>query len=143
MNLGWHLCSKCGKNAYYMCYTCTFSLCKNCIKDSVIFCVRGKKGFCEPCMRIVKLIEDSLKGDKDMVPTMFCSIIFPPMYCKLTTICKFTDSYSHTTVSGISLFYEYTYKQCRTNFCQSNIQVLFWFISFNVLLPFCVGAYKD
>ncbi|GAB4849547.1 hypothetical protein Ancab_004341 [Ancistrocladus abbreviatus] len=55
---GWHLCSKCEKNAYYMCYTCTFSLCKGCIRDAVIFCVRGNKGLCETCMKSVMLIED-------------------------------------------------------------------------------------
>ncbi|MED6204310.1 hypothetical protein PIB30_008129 [Stylosanthes scabra] len=56
-NCGWHICSNCEKNAYYMCYTCTFSLCKGCIKDAVILCVRGNKGFCETCMRTVMLIE--------------------------------------------------------------------------------------
>ncbi|GAV60263.1 SWIB domain-containing protein/GYF domain-containing protein/Plus-3 domain-containing protein [Cephalotus follicularis] len=55
-NCGWHLCSNCEKNAYYMCYTCTFSLCKSCIKNSVILCVRGNRGFCETCMKTVMLI---------------------------------------------------------------------------------------
>lgn len=55
--IGWHLCSNCGKNAYYMCYTCTFSLCKACVKGGTILCVRGNKGFCETCMKTVKLIE--------------------------------------------------------------------------------------
>nr|XP_025664188.1 zinc finger CCCH domain-containing protein 19 isoform X1 [Arachis hypogaea] len=58
-NCGWHICSNCEKNAYYMCYTCTFSLCKGCIKDAVILCVRGNKGFCETCMRTVMLIEQN------------------------------------------------------------------------------------
>ncbi|CAN1745593.1 Zinc finger CCCH domain-containing protein 19 [Linum perenne] len=62
---GWHLCSKCEKNAYYKCYTCAFSLCKGCIKDGVFFCVRSNKGFCEACFRIVKLIEMNEQGDKD------------------------------------------------------------------------------
>ncbi|EXB37116.1 Zinc finger CCCH domain-containing protein 44 [Morus notabilis] len=56
-NCGWHLCSNCGKNAYYMCYTCTFSLCKACIKAAVILCVRGNKGFCETCMKTIMSIE--------------------------------------------------------------------------------------
>ncbi|XP_044508158.1 zinc finger CCCH domain-containing protein 19-like isoform X2 [Mangifera indica] len=65
-NCGWHLCSICEKNAYYMCYTCTFSLCKGCIKDAVILCVRGNKGFCETCMRTVMLIETNQQGNKEM-----------------------------------------------------------------------------
>ncbi|CAI0439560.1 unnamed protein product [Linum tenue] len=64
-NCGWHICSNCEKNAYYMCYTCTFSLCKGCIKDGVIFCVRGNKGFCETCFKTVKMIEMNEDGDKE------------------------------------------------------------------------------
>ncbi|KAA8536046.1 hypothetical protein F0562_028524 [Nyssa sinensis] len=64
-NCGWHLCSSCEKNAYYMCYTCTFSLCKGCIKDAVILCVRGNKGFCEACMKTVMLIESNEQGNKE------------------------------------------------------------------------------
>uniref|UniRef100_A0A5B7BZQ5 Putative zinc finger CCCH domain-containing protein 19-like n=1 Tax=Davidia involucrata TaxID=16924 RepID=A0A5B7BZQ5_DAVIN len=64
-NCGWHLCSSCEKNAYYMCYTCTFSLCKGCIKDAVILCVRGNKGFCETCMKTVMLIENNEQGNKE------------------------------------------------------------------------------
>lgn len=59
-NCGWHQCNICEKkNAYYMCYTCTFSLCKACIKDAVIYCVRDNKGFCEACMKTVSLIENN------------------------------------------------------------------------------------
>ncbi|KAI3422919.1 uncharacterized protein J3R85_011539 [Psidium guajava] len=65
-NCGWHLCSNCEKNAYYMCYTCTFSLCKGCIRDSVILCVRGNKGFCETCMRTVMMIESNEQGSYDV-----------------------------------------------------------------------------
>ncbi|XP_061340557.1 zinc finger CCCH domain-containing protein 19-like isoform X1 [Gastrolobium bilobum] len=66
-NCGRHLCSNCEKNAYYMCYTCTFSLCKGCIKDAVILCVRGNKGFCKTCMRTLILIEqDEQQGSKDL-----------------------------------------------------------------------------
>lgn len=65
-NCGWHLCSNCEKNAYYMCYTCTFSLCKSCIRDAVILCVRGNKGFCETCMRTVMMIESNERGSKDL-----------------------------------------------------------------------------
>ncbi|OIT27432.1 zinc finger ccch domain-containing protein 19 [Nicotiana attenuata] len=64
-NCGWHQCTICQKNAYYMCYTCTFSLCKGCIKDDVILCVRGNKGFCKICMRTVKLIEGLSKEEND------------------------------------------------------------------------------
>ncbi|GFY94454.1 GW repeat- and PHD finger-containing protein NERD [Actinidia rufa] len=64
-NCGWHLCSICEKNAYYMCYTCTFSLCRACIKDAVILCVRGNKGFCETCMKTVMLIENNEQADKE------------------------------------------------------------------------------
>ncbi|GFY94425.1 GW repeat- and PHD finger-containing protein NERD [Actinidia rufa] len=65
-NCGWHLCSICEKNAYYMCYTCTFSLCRACIKDAVILCVRGNKGFCETCMKTVMLIENNEQADKEV-----------------------------------------------------------------------------
>ncbi|XWS40103.1 hypothetical protein CRYUN_Cryun18bG0111100 [Craigia yunnanensis] len=64
-NCGWHLCSNCKKNAYYMCYTCTFSLCKGCIKDAVILCVRGNKGLCESCMNLVMLIERNEQAQVD------------------------------------------------------------------------------
>ncbi|KAH8510645.1 hypothetical protein H0E87_008257 [Populus deltoides] len=70
-NCGWHLCSNCVKNAYYMCYTCTFSLCKGCIKDAVILCVRGNKGFCETCMKTIMLIERNEQGSKEMVQVDF------------------------------------------------------------------------
>ncbi|GMH23595.1 hypothetical protein Nepgr_025438 [Nepenthes gracilis] len=67
-NCGWHLCSICEKNAYYMCITCTFSLCKGCVKDAVIFCVRGNKGLCETCIKTVMLIENNERGnDNEMV----------------------------------------------------------------------------
>ncbi|KAL3515102.1 hypothetical protein ACH5RR_022004 [Cinchona calisaya] len=65
-NCGWHICSICEKNAYYMCYTCPFALCKGCVKDAVILCVRGNKGFCETCIRIVKLIESSDEGSDNV-----------------------------------------------------------------------------
>nr|ASK40062.1 RDR2-independent DNA methylation protein [Populus tomentosa] len=70
-NCGWHLCSNCEKNAYYMCYTCTFSLCKGCIKDAVILGVRGNKGFCETCMKTVMLIERNEQGNKETGPVDF------------------------------------------------------------------------
>ncbi|KAJ7001338.1 zinc finger CCCH domain-containing protein 19-like [Populus alba x Populus x berolinensis] len=70
-NCGWHLCSNCVKNAYYMCYTCTFSLCKGCIKDAVILCVRGNKGFCETCMKTIMLIERNEQGSKETVQVDF------------------------------------------------------------------------
>ncbi|CAI0375059.1 unnamed protein product, partial [Linum tenue] len=70
-NCGWHICSNCEKNAYYMCYTCTFSLCKGCIKDGVIFCVRGNKGFCETCFKTVKMIEMNERGDKETTQVDF------------------------------------------------------------------------
>ncbi|KAK1352274.1 RDR2-independent DNA methylation protein [Heracleum sosnowskyi] len=68
-NCGWHQCShtNCQKNAYYMCYTCTFSLCKGCIKDAVILCVRGNKGFCEACIKIVMMIEDNAQGNQAQI----------------------------------------------------------------------------
>ncbi|KAK1369486.1 RDR2-independent DNA methylation protein [Heracleum sosnowskyi] len=68
-NCGWHQCShkNCQKNAYYMCYTCTFSLCKGCIKDAVILCVRGNKGFCEGCIKIVMMIEDTAQANQAQI----------------------------------------------------------------------------
>ncbi|KAK4804532.1 hypothetical protein SAY86_004349 [Trapa natans] len=65
-NCGWHLCSSCGKNAYYMCYTCTYSLCKTCIKDGSISSIRRNKGFCRTCMKTIVMIEDDLKEDDTM-----------------------------------------------------------------------------
>ncbi|GLT86153.1 hypothetical protein SLE2022_043120 [Rubroshorea leprosula] len=70
-NCGWHLCSNCKKNSYYMCYTCTFSLCKGCIKDAVFFSVRGNKGFCESCRNYVTLIERNQQGSKEMAQVDF------------------------------------------------------------------------
>ncbi|GLT30650.1 hypothetical protein SLA2020_054410 [Shorea laevis] len=70
-NCGWHLCSNCKKNAYYMCYTCVFSLCKGCIKDAVIFSVRGNKGFCESCMKLITLIERNQQGSKETAQVDF------------------------------------------------------------------------
>ncbi|KAF2301934.1 hypothetical protein GH714_030536 [Hevea brasiliensis] len=70
-NCGWHLCSICEKNAYYMCYTCTFSLCKGCVKDAVILCVRGNKGFCQACMRTVMLIERNEQGNNEVAQINF------------------------------------------------------------------------
>lgn len=66
---GWHLCNQCGKNAYFLCYTCTFSLCKGCSKDAAVFCVRGSKGFCDSCMKTVMVIESSEQNE--MVHTRF------------------------------------------------------------------------
>ena len=73
---GWHQCShtNCQKNAYYMCYTCTFSLCKGCIKDAVILCVRGNKGFCEACIKIVMMIEDNAQGSQVLTRSADISI---------------------------------------------------------------------
>ncbi|KAK9286642.1 hypothetical protein L1049_015042 [Liquidambar formosana] len=69
---GWHLCSKCEKNAAcYMCYTCTYSLCKGCIKDAVILCVRENKGFCETCIKTVMLIEKNEQGNNEMAQVDF------------------------------------------------------------------------
>ena len=90
---GWHLCSYCVKNAYFMCYTCTFSLCKGCTKNAVFFRVRGNKGFCEACMRTVMLIEQNEQGNKDMVYiyiyflillrwSAFFKICLVPKWCK-------------------------------------------------------------
>ncbi|KAI4318645.1 hypothetical protein MLD38_032321 [Melastoma candidum] len=70
-NCGWHFCSSCKKNAHYFCYTCTFSLCKGCIKDAAIYVVRGNKGFCDICIRTVKMIESVIKGDNQMGPADF------------------------------------------------------------------------
>ncbi|KAK4795312.1 hypothetical protein SAY86_013306 [Trapa natans] len=65
-NCGWHICSNCGKNAYYMCYTCTYSLCKTCIRDGSVSSIRRNKGFCRTCMKTIVLIEDDLKEDDAM-----------------------------------------------------------------------------
>lgn len=105
VNLGWHQCSSCGKNANYMCYTCTFSLCKSCTKDSIIYCHKGKKGFCETCMRTIKLIEDNLKGNKNMVSSLFCLIhllwcIVWDGICKILFICMFT-LYAPSMISAL------------------------------------------
>ncbi|KAJ4831546.1 hypothetical protein Tsubulata_017969 [Turnera subulata] len=69
-NCGWHLCSNCEKNSYYMCLTCTYSLCKGCIKDGIILCVRGNKGFCDTCFKTIMLIENE-QGNKEMAQVDF------------------------------------------------------------------------
>ncbi|CAH8361922.1 unnamed protein product [Eruca vesicaria subsp. sativa] len=64
-NCGWHQCSKCEKNATYLCYTCVFSLCKGCAKDAVFSCIRGNKGLCETCMETIKMIEREEQEKKE------------------------------------------------------------------------------
>ncbi|PKI69978.1 hypothetical protein CRG98_009581 [Punica granatum] len=68
---GWHLCSTCGKGAYYMCYTCTYSLCKNCTKDADYVCVRGTKGLCGTCMKTIMLIENVPQENQERVQVDF------------------------------------------------------------------------
>ncbi|XP_038999855.1 zinc finger CCCH domain-containing protein 44-like [Hibiscus syriacus] len=71
-NCGWHICSTCQKSAYYMCYTCTYSLCKNCTKDAADYVnVRGNKGFCGLCMKTIMMIESPALGTKEMVQVDF------------------------------------------------------------------------
>ncbi|KAK4788274.1 hypothetical protein SAY86_019593 [Trapa natans] len=59
---GWHICSNCGNDSFFMCYTCTYSLCKTCIREGSIFLIRRNKGFCQTCMETISLIEDDLRG---------------------------------------------------------------------------------
>uniref|UniRef100_A0A7N0V459 Zinc finger CCCH domain-containing protein 44 n=1 Tax=Kalanchoe fedtschenkoi TaxID=63787 RepID=A0A7N0V459_KALFE len=70
-NCGWHICSTCQKSSHFMCYTCTYSLCKGCAKGADFLCVRGNKGFCTICWNMVKLIENSEQGNKEMVQVDF------------------------------------------------------------------------
>uniref|UniRef100_A0A7N0RBQ7 Zinc finger CCCH domain-containing protein 44 n=1 Tax=Kalanchoe fedtschenkoi TaxID=63787 RepID=A0A7N0RBQ7_KALFE len=70
-NCGWHICSTCQKSSHFMCYTCTYSLCKGCAKGADFLCVRENKGFCNICLNMVKLIEDSERGNKEMVHVDF------------------------------------------------------------------------
>ncbi|KAK4774059.1 hypothetical protein SAY87_029078 [Trapa incisa] len=67
----WHQCSTCGKGAYYMCYTCTYSLCKNCTKNADFVCVRGPKGLCGTCKKTIMLIEKIYLEDQEVVQVDF------------------------------------------------------------------------
>uniref|UniRef100_A0A0D3D356 GYF domain-containing protein n=1 Tax=Brassica oleracea var. oleracea TaxID=109376 RepID=A0A0D3D356_BRAOL len=56
---GWHICTACQKDSFYMCYTCPYSVCKKCVRNSEYVVVRENKGFCGICMKTITLIENA------------------------------------------------------------------------------------
>ncbi|CAD5318800.1 unnamed protein product [Arabidopsis thaliana] len=70
-NCGWHICTTCQKDSFYMCYTCPYSVCKRCVRSSEYVVVRENKGFCGICMKTIMLIENAAEANKEKVQVDF------------------------------------------------------------------------
>ncbi|XP_010413908.1 PREDICTED: zinc finger CCCH domain-containing protein 44 [Camelina sativa] len=70
-NCGWHICTACQKDSFYMCYTCPYSVCKRCVRSSEYVVVRENKGFCGICMKTILLIENAADPTKEKVQVDF------------------------------------------------------------------------
>ncbi|KAL0733310.1 hypothetical protein Bca4012_009520 [Brassica carinata] len=70
-NCGWHICTACQKDSFYMCYTCPYSVCKICVRSSEYVLVRENKGFCGICMKTIMLIENAPEASKEKVQVDF------------------------------------------------------------------------
>ncbi|KAF8100129.1 hypothetical protein N665_0230s0014 [Sinapis alba] len=70
-NCGWHICTACQKDSFYMCYTCPYSVCKRCVRSSEYVVVRENKGFCGICMKTILLIENAAEANKEKVQVDF------------------------------------------------------------------------
>ncbi|KAG2323379.1 hypothetical protein Bca4012_058871 [Brassica carinata] len=70
-NCGWHICTACQKDSFYMCYTCPYSVCKRCVRSSEYVLVRENKGFCGICMKTIMLIENAAEANKEKVQVDF------------------------------------------------------------------------
>ncbi|CAA7022122.1 unnamed protein product [Microthlaspi erraticum] len=70
-NCGWHICTTCQKDSFYMCYTCPYSVCKICVRSSEYVVVRENKGFCGICMKTIMLIENAADANKEKVQVDF------------------------------------------------------------------------
>ncbi|ESQ50652.1 hypothetical protein EUTSA_v10022555mg [Eutrema salsugineum] len=70
-NCGWHICTACQKDSFYMCYTCPYSVCKRCVRSSEYVVVRENKGFCGICMKTIMLIENAAEANKEKVQVDF------------------------------------------------------------------------
>ncbi|RID44253.1 hypothetical protein BRARA_I01063 [Brassica rapa] len=70
-NCGWHICTACQKDSFYMCYTCPYSVCKRCVRSSEYVLVRENKGFCGICMKTIMLIENAPEANKEKVQVDF------------------------------------------------------------------------
>ncbi|KAL0794292.1 hypothetical protein Bca101_065669 [Brassica carinata] len=66
-NCGWHICTACQKDSFYMCYTCPYSVCKRCVRSSEYVLLRETKGFCGICMKTIMLIENAPESNKEKV----------------------------------------------------------------------------
>ena len=64
---GWHSCFICHKTSKFQCFCCPKAVCGRCICDSEFACGRGKKGFCNHCVQLAKLIEENVDVDIDGV----------------------------------------------------------------------------
>ncbi|KFK40187.1 hypothetical protein AALP_AA3G341600 [Arabis alpina] len=70
-NCGWHICTACQKDSFYMCYTCPYSVCKRCVRSSEYVVVKENKGFCGICMKTIMLIENAAEANKEKVQVDF------------------------------------------------------------------------
>ncbi|KAJ4876894.1 zinc finger CCCH domain-containing protein 44-like [Raphanus sativus] len=70
-NCGWHICTACQKDSFYMCYTCPYSVCKRCVRSSEYVLLRDNKGFCGICMKTIMLIENAPEANKEKVEVDF------------------------------------------------------------------------
>ncbi|KAJ0241943.1 PHD finger family protein [Hirschfeldia incana] len=68
---GWHICTACQKDSFYMCYTCPYSVCKRCVRSSQYVLVRENKGFCGICINTILLIENAPEATKEKVQVDF------------------------------------------------------------------------
>ncbi|XP_073309847.1 zinc finger CCCH domain-containing protein 19-like isoform X2 [Primulina huaijiensis] len=60
-----HKCFLCRKSSYFQCYTCTTSFCRYCLPGAEFLQVKGKNGFCDECLKLALLIEESKGYDSD------------------------------------------------------------------------------
>lgn len=72
---GWHICTACQKDSFYMCYTCPYSVCKRCVRSSEYVVVRENKGFCGICMKTIMLIENAAEANKEKVRESFSILL--------------------------------------------------------------------
>ncbi|KAJ7520080.1 hypothetical protein O6H91_20G065700 [Diphasiastrum complanatum] len=68
---GWHFCCGCCRPANLQCYTCPKAYCIGCSKEADFLTVRKRKGLCDDCLPIVKMIESSGTENADGVNVDF------------------------------------------------------------------------
>ncbi|KAJ7539707.1 hypothetical protein O6H91_11G106100 [Diphasiastrum complanatum] len=68
---GWHFCCGCCRPANLQCYTCPRAYCVSCSKEADFLLIKKRKGLCEDCLPIVKMIESSETANTDEVQVDF------------------------------------------------------------------------